>query len=142
MHHLGEILLERQRFLYGVRVAQDVTATNSWRIACAKASSRVRDLLPAAIYTMDAQGRINFFNRAAVEMGGRTPQRGDEWCVTWKLCWFDGSPLPHDECPMAIVAPRENHPVRGAEAVAECPDADKCRLFPIRRHCATPQATW
>lgn len=36
----------------------------------------MRDLLealPAAIYTTDAEGRINFFNRAAVEMAAEPP---------------------------------------------------------------------
>lgn len=118
------------RFLYGVRVAQDVTATKQMEDRLREGEQRMRDLLealPAAIYTTDAKGRINFFNRAAVEMAGRTPQPGDEWCVTWKLYWPDGSPLPHNECPMAV-ALRENRPVRGAEAVAERPDG-RCVPF-------------
>jgi PAS domain-containing protein len=48
----------------------------------------LRDLLealPAAVYTTDASGRITFYNKAAIEMAGRTPQLGDEWCVTWRL---------------------------------------------------------
>ena len=44
-----------------------------------------RDLLealPMAIYTTDANGRITFFNQAAVEFSGRTPEIGsDQWCV-------------------------------------------------------------
>jgi PAS domain-containing protein len=44
------------------------------------------DLLPFAIYTTDAQGRLTHFNQAAVAMSGRTPELGtDQWCVTWKL---------------------------------------------------------
>jgi PAS domain S-box-containing protein len=92
----------------------------------------MRDLLealPAAIYTTDAEGRINFYNQAAVEMAGRTPQPGDEWCVTWKLFWPDGTSLPHNECPMAV-ALRENRPVRGAEAVAERPDGRRVPFIP------------
>ncbi|WP_407113369.1 PAS domain S-box protein [Bradyrhizobium sp. LMG 9283] len=119
-------------FLYGVRVAQDVTATKQLEDRLREGEQRMRDLLealPAAIYTTDAEGRINFFNRAAVEMAGRTPQPGDEWCVTWKLYWPDGSPLPHNECPMAV-ALRENRPVRGAEAVAERPDGRRVPFIP------------
>ncbi|UPJ58436.1 PAS domain S-box protein [Bradyrhizobium sp. 192] len=120
------------RFLYGVRVAQDVTSTKQLEDRLREGEQRMRELLealPAAIYTTDAEGRINFFNRAAVEMAGRTPQPGDEWCVTWKLYWPDGSPLPHNECPMAV-ALRENRPVRGAEAIAERPDGKRVPFIP------------
>ena len=44
------------------------------------------DALPVAIYMTDADGRITFFNRAAVEFSGRKPELGsDQWCVTWRL---------------------------------------------------------
>ncbi|HLZ75521.1 HWE histidine kinase domain-containing protein [Phenylobacterium sp.] len=92
-----------------------------------------RDLLnalPAAIYTTDAQGKITFYNEAAVEFAGRRPALGDEWCVTWKLYNLDGSPLPHSECPMAI-ALREGRPNRGAEAIAERPDGTRITFTPF-----------
>ena len=76
------------------------------------------DALPAAIYTTDAAGRITFFNQAAVEISGRTPEIGsDQWCVTWRLYWPDGRPMAHDECPMAR-ALKEDRPIRGGEAIA------------------------
>jgi len=74
------------------------------------------DALPAAIYTTDAAGRITFFNQAAVEFSGRTPEIGsDQWCVTWRLYWPDGRPMAHDECPMAR-ALKEDRPIRGGES--------------------------
>src|SRR5881296_1638989 len=80
------------------------------------------DVLPAAIYTTDAQGRLTYFNSACVELSGRVPTIGsDEWCVTWKLYRPDGTPLRHDECPMAV-ALKAGHPIRNAEAIAERPD--------------------
>src|SRR3954449_7274748 len=82
-----------------------------------------RDLLqalPAAIYTTDAEGHITFFNRACIDFAGRTPKIGEMWCVTWKLYLPDGTPLPHDECPMAI-ALKQNQAVRDVEAVAKRP---------------------
>jgi PAS domain S-box-containing protein len=83
------------------------------------------DALPAAIYTTDAAGRITFFNQAAVEFSGRTPEIGsDQWCVTWRLYWPDGRPMAHDECPMAR-ALKEDLPIRGGEAVAERPDGTR-----------------
>ena len=88
------------------------------------------EALPAAIYTTDAAGRITFFNQAAVELSGRTPRLGiDQWCVTWRLCWPDGRPLPHDECPMAM-ALKQDRPIRGVEAVVERPDGTRVRILP------------
>ena len=58
--------------------------------------------LPAAIYNTDAEGRITFFNRACIDFAGRTPKIGEMWCVTWKLYWPNGTPLPHEDCPMAV----------------------------------------
>jgi PAS domain S-box-containing protein len=83
------------------------------------------DALPAAIYTTDATGRITHFNPACVQFSGRTPELGsDHWCVTWKLFYPDGRPMPHDECPMAI-ALKERRIVRGTEAIAERPDGSR-----------------
>jgi len=92
------------------------------------------DALPAAIYTTDAVGRITFFNQAAVEFSGRTPEIGsDQWCVTWRLYWPDGRPMAHDECPMAR-ALKEDRPIRGGEAVAERPDGTRVPFMA----CPTP----
>src|SRR5438094_1273523 len=79
----------------------------------------ILEAMPAAIYTTDAAGRITSYNDEAVRFAGRIPQLGsDSWCVTWKLYLPDGTPLPHEECPMAI-ALREGRPVRGMSAIAE-----------------------
>jgi PAS domain S-box-containing protein len=101
--------------------------------AARESEHRLRDVLnalPAAIYTTDAQGRITFYNEAAVEMSGRRPELGrDEWCVTWKLFTTDGEPLPHDQCPMAV-ALKEDRPIRGVEAIAERPDGTRIPFIP------------
>jgi len=90
----------------------------------------VLDSLPAAVYTTDAAGRVTYYNRAAVELAGREPVLGrDEWCVTWRLYQPDGTPLPHDRCPMAI-AIRENRAVRGMEAILERPDGTHVPFLP------------
>ena len=88
------------------------------------------DALPAAVYTTDANGKITHFNPACVEFSGRTPTLGsDHWCVTWKLFHPDGTPMPHDECPMAI-ALKERRVIRGAEAIAERPDGTRIWFMP------------
>jgi PAS domain S-box-containing protein len=88
------------------------------------------EVLPAAICVTDADGRITFYNDAAVEMWGQRPELGEtEWCGSWKLYWPDGRPMPHDESPMAI-ALKENRPVRGVEAIAERPDGSRVSFCP------------
>src|SRR5919197_1895348 len=90
----------------------------------------ILEALPAAIYTTDAAGRITSFNDEAVRFSGRAPQLGsDSWCVTWKLYCPNGTPLPHDQCPMAI-ALREGRPVRGISAIAERPDGTRVHFMP------------
>ena len=86
--------------------------------------------LPAAIYMTDAAGRITFYNEAAAELWGCHPEIGkSEWCGSWKLYWPDGTPLPHDECPMAVTL-KTGKPVRGVEAVAERPDGTRVPFMP------------
>jgi PAS domain S-box-containing protein len=90
----------------------------------------VLDALPAAVYTTDADGRVTYYNQAAVELSGRRPELGsDEWCVTWRLFSADGTPMRHDECPMAQ-ALKQDRPIRGIEAVAERPDGTRVPFVP------------
>jgi PAS domain S-box-containing protein len=89
------------------------------------------DALPVAVYTTDAEGRVTHFNQAAVELCGRKPTLGsDQWCVSWKLFRADGTPLPHDECPMAV-ALKEGRVVRGEEIIAERPDGTRAWVEPF-----------
>ena len=88
------------------------------------------DSLPAAVYTTDAAGRITYYNESAAELWGHRPYLGtSEWCGSWKLFWPDGTPLRHDECPMAI-ALKENRAVRGMEAACERPDGTRVPFIP------------
>ena len=91
------------------------------------------DLLPVAIYTTDAEGRLTYFNPAAVQFSGRVPELGtDHWCVSWKLFHSDGTPMRHDECPMAL-AIKEGRIVDGTEAIAERPDGRRVWFTPYPR---------
>jgi len=87
------------------------------------------DAVAVAIYTTDADGRITFFNEAAVDLWGRRPELGEEWCGSLKLFHLDGTPMRHDECPMAI-ALKEHRPVRGETAMAERPDGRRVAFTP------------
>ena len=88
------------------------------------------DALPVAIYTTDSEGHLTYFNAAAVSLSGRIPELGtDQWCITWKLFLADGTPLPHDQCPMAIALRGGDVPV-GAECIAERPDGTRFWFTP------------
>lgn len=131
--HSSSVRDRTGNFRYGVRVLQDVTDKKRMEDRIRESEQHLRDLLealPAAVYTTDAQGRINFFNKACIEMAGRTPRIGDEWCVTWRLYTSEGAALPHDQCPMAV-ALKEDRPIRGVEAMAERPDGTLVPFMPF-----------
>lgn len=115
------------------KIVRDITERKKVDKKLRDSERQLQDLLsaiPAAIYTTDANGRITYFNQAAVDLAGRTPTLGsDEWCVTWKLFWPDGTPLPHDQCPMAI-ALKEGRSIRNMEAIAERPDGIRIPFIP------------
>ena len=125
-------------------VTRDITDRKRLEAANQEAERRLRELLdalPTAVYTTDANGKVAFFNQACVDLAGRTPAIGtDEWCVTWRLYWPDGTPLPHDACPMAV-ALKEQRPIHGAEAVAERPDGTRVPFLaypaPLRNKAGT-----
>ncbi|WP_247521494.1 PAS domain S-box protein [Bradyrhizobium sp. 190] len=122
------------RIVGASKIARNITDRKEVERKLRESEQRLTELLaaiPAAIYTTDAEGKITYFNEAAVEFSGRTPALGsDEWCVTWKLFLPDGTPLPHDQCPMAV-ALKEGRAVRGAEAVAERPDGTRVPFIPF-----------
>ncbi|CAN5471598.1 hypothetical protein BH10BAC4_BH10BAC4_04090 [soil metagenome] len=86
--------------------------------------------LPAAIYTCDSNGNIFQFNKAAVELWGRTPIKGkDRWCGSQKIFNPDGTPLALDDCPMAV-AIREGRAVNDREIIIERPDGSRRNVLP------------
>jgi PAS domain S-box-containing protein len=118
---------------YRISIIENITERKNAERALQESSNRFRELLdalPAAVYTTDAAGRITFYNQAAVEFSGRRPELGtDHWCVSWRLYWPDGTPMSHDECPMAISL-KEDRLVRGVEAIAERPDGTRVHFIP------------
>lgn len=90
----------------------------------------ILDALPVAIYFTDAEGRLTYFNHAATRLSGRVPALGvDQWCVTWKTFLPDGTPLPHDRCPMAA-ALQGVEVTEGTEYLAERPDGSRFWFTP------------
>lgn len=86
--------------------------------------------LPAAVYTTDERGRITLYNQAATALWGREPEVGkDLWCGSWKIYRPDGTPLPLDECPMAVTL-RQGRAIRGEEIVIERADGTRRHVMP------------
>src|SRR6202022_4359565 len=87
--------------------------------------ARFRNLvfaLPAAVYTTDREGRITLFNDQAAHLWGRLPEIGkDLWCGSWRIFRPDGTPLPHEQGPMAL-ALHQGRSGRGQEIGGERPD--------------------
>jgi PAS domain S-box-containing protein len=78
--------------------------------------------LPAAIYTCDANGYIATYNQAAINLWGREPVIGkDKWCGFWKAYTIEGTPMLHEQSPMAT-ALQEGREMNEVELVIERPD--------------------
>jgi PAS domain S-box-containing protein len=124
---------DQGRVIGASKIARDVTARKLSEARLRDSEQQLHELIaaiPAAIYTTDAQGKITYFNQAAVELAGRVPTIGsDEWCVTWKLYHPNGTPLTYDQSPMAI-ALKEGRAIRNAEVVAERPDGIRVPFIP------------
>jgi len=132
--HIDTVRDEDGNVIGAMTCFHDVTEQRRDRAQVVENERRLRDILeaiPVPVYTTDIDGKLTFYNRAAVEFSGREPEIGkDSWCVAWKLYEPDGKPLPHDQCPMAV-ALREGRAIRGAEAIAERPDGRRLPFIPF-----------
>jgi PAS domain S-box-containing protein len=81
-------------------------------------------LMPAAVYTCDVEGRIDFYNQRAAELWGREPAADEKFCGPWRLYCLDGSSLPADQGPVAACV-REGRSVRNTSVVAEQPNGNR-----------------
>ncbi len=84
---------------------------------------------PLAIYTSDQDGRLTYFNSAAVQLWGRVPVMGEDfWSGPWRIHFPDGRPMNLSDSPMAKalhqIARFENQ-----EIVIERPDQTFKRLL-------------
>jgi PAS domain S-box-containing protein len=94
-------------------------------------STNFIDVLPAAVYVCNSAAVIIAFNQRAIELWGRTPNRGDtdeKYCGAHKLFRPDGSYLPHQETPMECVL-RTGTPARDEEVIIERPDGSRVTVL-------------
>jgi PAS domain S-box-containing protein len=86
------------------------------------------DLGPVAVYSCDASGVIQSFNRRAAELWGRAPAPGDtdeRFCGSHKLFRPDGTYMPHEQCPMAEVVAGKIPAAHDAEVLVERSDGSR-----------------
>ena len=115
-----------------VRVWPMVERARSQRelIESERRQSELMRSLPIACYTIDAQGRLTFFNAAAVQLWGQEPKLGVTlWCGSFALVTLDGAPLALEDSP-AATALRNKCPVRGIEAFVVRPDGTRRWVAP------------
>ena len=85
---------------------------------------RLTGLIPAAMYMIDSEGAITYYNEQAARIWGRSPRTGDteeRFCGSFRLYRPDGSRLPHDQTPMAVSL-RTGVSFRAQEVTIERPD--------------------
>lgn len=89
--------------------------------------SKLISLMPAGVYTCDAEGCITYYNHRAAELWGREPKLGDEqakFCGAFRLWQADGSPLEHVQTAMAE-AVQKGVSFRNLEVMLEQPNGTR-----------------
>jgi PAS domain S-box-containing protein len=98
--------------------------------------NQILTLMPAGVYTCDADGFISFYNEAAEELWGQKPGLGkDQRSGSVRIFRADGTLLPPEQSPMAR-ALQEGRSIRGEEIVIERADGTRRNVLaypePIR----------
>ena len=107
---------------------KDITKRIQSDLAVRQSAARFRALFdhgPIAMFSVDALGIIQEFNRHAVVMWRSSPSRGDfleNFCDSFKLHRPDGSYLPHSQTPVAAVLRGDLSKADDIEIIMERPD--------------------
>ena len=115
--------------------ARDITDRKLEQEALLQSEERFRvlfELGPVAMYTVDACGTIQEFNRNAVAMWGREPQRGDPsetYCCAYKIYTLDGTLVPHAQNAVADVLAGRIPAALDVEAILERLDGSRVNVM-------------
>jgi len=132
----GKVLFDASHLpLRMLGTMMDITEKKQTEQIIQESENRYRDLietLPVAVYTIDHNGYVDLYNKAAVKLWGREPMIGvDTWCGSHELYNVNGTFTPHDECPMAVAFKEKKS--NNTEAFIKRPDGT------IRHIIAHPQ---
>ena len=114
--------------------ASDITERKRQQEELNQSENRFRvlfELGPVAMYTVDALGTIQEFNRNAVSMWGREPQRGDpgeRYCCAYKAYLSDGTQLLPAQNAVADVLQGRSPMAIDVEAILERLDGSRVNV--------------
>jgi PAS domain S-box-containing protein len=92
---------------------------------------RLVEVMPIAVYVCDTSGRIQSYNKRAVELWGRVPRFGgtaQRYCGSLRLYSPEGRLVPHQESKMAEVL-RTGIEARDMEVMIERPDGSRITVL-------------
>jgi PAS domain S-box-containing protein len=117
-------------FYFGVDVTEQVVARKKLEDSQKLYVDLIQNL-PVAVYTVNRQGELLLYNKAAINLWGREPViHEDKWCGSWKIYSLEGELVPHSRCPMAV-AIRERRPVKSEIIVIKRPDGTIKYVLPF-----------
>jgi signal transduction histidine kinase len=92
---------------------------------------RLVEVMPVAVYVCDTSGRIQSYNKRAVELWGRAPKPGgtaQRYCGSLRLYSPEGKLVPHEDSLMAEVL-RTGIEARDLEVTIERPDGTRITVL-------------
>ncbi|GGB77749.1 PAS domain S-box protein [Dyadobacter sediminis] len=132
----GKLLYNENRIPHRMLgTMMDITEQKRTEQIIKDSEKRYKDLIetmPVAVYTIDKNGYVTLYNKAAVSLWGRKPKIGaDQWCGSFEMYTVDGEYLPPEKSPIAIAL--KNQQCMTLEAFIRKPDLS------LRHIISTPQ---